>query len=146
MVVRRICALSSYPGIDMALMVESELSKPNLRRILLNSFLWQCFLLSLPVLSSPTKHQPVIPLQTQHNLCNFQIQNFKVSKKMEIIAFLHVQRIFPCKNESLMSRRWQNNTVGQSCSGQSGFSANMFGFQLDSIPYSHGVGHTHTEF
>jgi len=45
-----------------------------------------------------------------------------------------------------MSRKWQNNTVGQSCSGQSGFCVNMFGFQLDSILYSHGVGRTHTEF
>jgi len=60
----------------MAWMLESELSKPNLRRILLNSFLWQCFLLSLPLLSSPTKHQYIIPLQTQPNLCNFQIHNF----------------------------------------------------------------------
>jgi len=32
-----------------------------------------------------------------------------------------------------MSQRWQNNTVGQTCSSQSGFSANMFGFQPDSI-------------
>jgi len=62
-------------------MLESEFSKPNLRRILLSSFLWQCFLLSLPVLSSPTKHQPVTPIQTQPNLCNFHIQNFKIKPK-----------------------------------------------------------------
>jgi len=130
----------------MALMLESEFSKPNLRRILLNSFLWQCFLLSLPVLSSPTKHQCVTPLQTQPNLCNFQIHNFKINKKFEITTFLNVQRIFPCKNESPMSRRWQNNTMGQSCSGWSEFSVNMFGFQLASSLYSHEVGHTHTEF
>jgi len=66
-------------------MLESEFSKPNLRRILLNSFLWQCFLLSLPVLSSPTKHQPVIPLQTQ---------NFKISKKIEIIIFYMCREFF----------------------------------------------------
>jgi hypothetical protein len=130
----------------MALMLASELSKPNLRRILFNSFLWQCFLLSLPVLSSPTKHQSVKPLQTQPNLHNFQMQNFKISKKIEIMTFLNTQRTFPCKNESPMRRRWQNNTVGQSRSGRSGFSANMFGFQLGSNLYRHAVGHTHTEF
>jgi hypothetical protein len=37
-------------------MFGSELSKPNLRRILLSSFLWQSFLLSCPLLSSPEKH------------------------------------------------------------------------------------------
>jgi hypothetical protein len=37
-------------------MLGSELSKPNLRRILLNSFEWQCFLLSFPVFSSPEKY------------------------------------------------------------------------------------------
>jgi len=91
-------------------------------------------------------YQFCLHLQNIRMLYHYRHNNFKISKKFEIITFLNVKRIFSCKNESPMSGKWQNNTAGQSCSGWSGFSVNMFGFQLDSILYSHGVGRTHTEF